>query len=259
MRILPRPQREAMFEIYSFCRAVDDIADDRRPRDLRRAQLQQWRGDIDAIYRGARAAAARRPGAGGARIRPAARGFPRRHRRHGDGCGRRYPRAGPRHARPLLRPRRERGRAAVGARVRHGRRTTGIALAHHLGRALQLTNILRDLDEDAAHRPALSAARGAAGGRHRRAPIPAVVLARPALARSLRRWSSPCAEAHFARPTAIMARTPRRAVRAPRIMGEVYRAILDALDRARLGAAARARARCRVRSSSGSSCATRSF
>ena len=26
----------------------------------------------------------------------------------------------------------------------------GAALAHHLGRALQLTNILRDLDEDAA-------------------------------------------------------------------------------------------------------------
>ncbi|MFZ0525808.1 MAG: squalene/phytoene synthase family protein, partial [Xanthobacteraceae bacterium] len=24
MRILPRAQREAMFEIYSFCRAVDD-------------------------------------------------------------------------------------------------------------------------------------------------------------------------------------------------------------------------------------------
>ena len=29
-------------------------------------------------------------------------------------------------------------------------REAGIALAHHLGRALQLTNILRDLDEDAA-------------------------------------------------------------------------------------------------------------
>ena len=25
----------------------------------------------------------------------------------------------------------------------------GVALAHHLGRALQLTNILRDIDEDA--------------------------------------------------------------------------------------------------------------
>ncbi|MGA9891989.1 MAG: squalene/phytoene synthase family protein, partial [Xanthobacteraceae bacterium] len=28
MRILPPAQREAMYEIYSFCRAVDDIADD---------------------------------------------------------------------------------------------------------------------------------------------------------------------------------------------------------------------------------------
>ena len=27
MRIMPRAQREAMFEIYSFCRTVDDIAD----------------------------------------------------------------------------------------------------------------------------------------------------------------------------------------------------------------------------------------
>jgi hypothetical protein len=29
-------QREAMFEIYSFCRQVDDIADSRGPRDQRR-------------------------------------------------------------------------------------------------------------------------------------------------------------------------------------------------------------------------------
>ena len=27
MRILPRRRREAIFEIYGFCRAVDDIAD----------------------------------------------------------------------------------------------------------------------------------------------------------------------------------------------------------------------------------------
>ena len=53
MRILPRAQREAMFEIYSFCRAVDDIADDLGPREGRRAQLAQWRADIDAVYRGA--------------------------------------------------------------------------------------------------------------------------------------------------------------------------------------------------------------
>src|SRR3954468_9899672 len=52
MRILPRAQREAMFQIYSFCRQVDDIADSDGPREERLAALQQWRCDIDALYRG---------------------------------------------------------------------------------------------------------------------------------------------------------------------------------------------------------------
>src|SRR4029077_12676153 len=42
--------------------------------------------------------------------------------------------------------------AAVGrlsVRVFGMEREVGLALAHHLGRALQLTNILRDIDEDA--------------------------------------------------------------------------------------------------------------
>ncbi len=52
MRILPLAQRQAMFEIYSFCRAVDDIADDPGERDQRLARLQQWRLDIDALYAG---------------------------------------------------------------------------------------------------------------------------------------------------------------------------------------------------------------
>ena len=53
MRILPRAQREAMFEIYAFCRAVDDIADDPGPRDERSAALERWRSDIAALYAGA--------------------------------------------------------------------------------------------------------------------------------------------------------------------------------------------------------------
>src|SRR5216684_4416650 len=52
MRILPREQREAMFQIYSFCRQVDDIADSDGPRGERLAALEQWRDDIDALYRG---------------------------------------------------------------------------------------------------------------------------------------------------------------------------------------------------------------
>src|SRR5437763_13720498 len=52
MRILPREQREAMFQIYSFCRQVDDIADSEGPREQRLAALQAWRDDIDALYQG---------------------------------------------------------------------------------------------------------------------------------------------------------------------------------------------------------------
>src|SRR5579864_6687536 len=52
MRILPAEQREAMFQIYSFCRKVDDIADSDGPRPERLAALQQWREDIDALYQG---------------------------------------------------------------------------------------------------------------------------------------------------------------------------------------------------------------
>src|SRR6185503_6476368 len=50
MRILPRAQREAMFEIYSFCRLVDDVADSTAPHAERRQELAQWREDIEAMY-----------------------------------------------------------------------------------------------------------------------------------------------------------------------------------------------------------------
>ena len=52
MRLLPPPQRAAIFEIYSFCRAVDDVADDPGPRPERLAELQKWRADVDALFAG---------------------------------------------------------------------------------------------------------------------------------------------------------------------------------------------------------------
>ena len=54
MRILPKPQREAMFAVYGFCRAVDDIADERgaaTPPE-RLAELERWRADIAAMFAG---------------------------------------------------------------------------------------------------------------------------------------------------------------------------------------------------------------
>ena len=43
----------AMFAIYAFCREVDDIADEPgRTPDERRAALDRWRADLDALYAG---------------------------------------------------------------------------------------------------------------------------------------------------------------------------------------------------------------
>jgi 15-cis-phytoene synthase len=45
--LLPRSQRDAMSALYAFCREVDDIADDEtRPVEQRRSELSQWREDV---------------------------------------------------------------------------------------------------------------------------------------------------------------------------------------------------------------------
>jgi presqualene diphosphate synthase len=226
MRILPRAQREAMFEIYSFCRAVDDIADDMGPREARRAQLQQWRSDIDALYRGSPP--------------PQLVALARAVRQFDLACedfiaiidGMEMDVVADIRApdRATLDLYCDRVACAVGrlsVRVFGMEREAGRALAHHLGRALQLTNILRDLDEDAAlgrlylPREALLAAGIAATD-------PAAVLAQPALGQACAAVVA-MAKSEFVQADAIMAASPRRVVRAPRIMGRAYRAILEAL------------------------------
>lgn len=52
MRILPKPRRDAMYAIYAFCREVDDIADEPGAEADKRAQLQEWRAEIDRLYDG---------------------------------------------------------------------------------------------------------------------------------------------------------------------------------------------------------------
>jgi hypothetical protein len=45
--LLPRAKRDAMCALYAFCREVDDVADeDTQPAELRAAKLGQWREDI---------------------------------------------------------------------------------------------------------------------------------------------------------------------------------------------------------------------
>ena len=226
MRILPAAQRDAMFEIYSFCRAVDDIADGDLPRAQRSAELAQWRRDIAALYAGA-------PPPALASLAGAVKAFGMRKDDFLaviDGMEMdavediRAP------SFDKLDLYCDRVASAVGrlsVRVFGMEEANGIALAHHLGRALQLTNILRDIDEDAGlgrlylPREGLAAAAIASTD-------PATVAAHPNLDTACRMVVER-AQMHFAEAETIMARSPRRAVKAPRIMGKAYRRILDTM------------------------------
>ena len=45
--LLPRSKRDAMSALYAFCREVDDVTDEETvPADERRAQLAAWRADV---------------------------------------------------------------------------------------------------------------------------------------------------------------------------------------------------------------------
>jgi phytoene synthase len=226
MRILPRPRRDGMFEIYSFCRRVDDIADSTAPRRERLARLARWRAEIDALYAGDV-----RP-----EHRPLARAIAEFGLRKEDFIavieGMEMDAAEDIRAPDLARLDLycDRVASAVGrlsVRIFGVGETDGQHLAHHLGRALQLTNILRDLDEDAAigrlylPRELLREA-GVADD------DPQAVVSHPALG-TVCAGLVQRARDHFAQADAIMDRCPRPTVRAPRIMGKVYHAILDQL------------------------------
>jgi phytoene synthase len=150
MKLMPAPQRAAMFAIYAFCRAVDDIADDLQgDRSDRAEALDSWRRDLEALYRG-------EPAGQAAFLATAVKAY-------GleledfiaviDGMAMDV-------AGDIVAPDAatldlycDRVASAVGrlsVKVFGMTRDEGVELSHHLGRALQLTNILRDLDEDAA-------------------------------------------------------------------------------------------------------------
>ncbi|MCK5275959.1 MAG: presqualene diphosphate synthase HpnD [Alphaproteobacteria bacterium] len=52
MRLLPAERRDAMFAVYAFCREVDDIADGELPVEEKRVGLDEWRAEIARIFEG---------------------------------------------------------------------------------------------------------------------------------------------------------------------------------------------------------------
>ncbi len=226
MRLLPRERREAMYAVYAFCRSVDDVADDGGPAEIRAAELDRWRADIDALYAG-------RPPA---RVQPLAEPV----QRYGllredfqaviDGMAMDA-------FEDIVAPDEatldlycDRVASAVGrlsVRIFGMPDALGIRLAHHEGRALQLTNILRDIDED-AERGRLYLPREKLAAIGLDDPTPAEAIQHPRIGEVCEGLAAE-AEAHYRATWDIIGRSPRRATKAPRLMAAAYRLYLDAL------------------------------
>lgn len=226
MRVLPPERRHAMYAIYAFCRIVDDIADENGPLAEKLDNLAGWRARVAGLYRGVSDCPV-------TRVLVAA--IARFDLREDDFAavidGMRMDAETVIVAPDLaaLDLYCDRVAAAVG---RLSVRAFGDAsaeadrVAFHLGRALQLTNILRDIKEDAGRgRLYLPAEYLDQAGVPR---DPQGALASPALPLVCARLAAD-AEGHFREARASMAKCDPAAMKPARLMGATYAAILDCL------------------------------
>jgi squalene synthase HpnD len=230
MRLLPQHRRNGMYAVYAFCREVDDIADGERAVEHKLAALADWRDEIDAIYRGSP-----RHLVAHALCEPARRYQLRREDFLAVIDGMEMDARENIRAPDLATLDRYCARvaSAVGHLSVHVFGDPGEAahaVAESLGRALQLTNILRDLDEDARrgrlYLPREILDRHGIGGSD-----PAAVLRHPALPAACRELAA-IAEGHFRDAERAVTHCSRHAMRPAAVMAAIYRATLSALLRA---------------------------
>lgn len=230
MKVLAADRRAAMYAIYAFCRIVDDVADEPGPLPEKIEGLATWRRRIGALYAGQADDAVTRV------LLPAIERYALRQDDFiavidGMQMDAETVIVAPSLAELDLYC--DRVAAAVGRlSVRAFGDATPAAdeVAWHLGRALQLTNILRDVAEDAG-RGRLYLPRewlDEAGVAHDAAlrdfghhPGLPAVCARVAQA----------AHGHFDSAHAAMRRCAPRAMRPARLMGASYDALLHRLER----------------------------
>jgi presqualene diphosphate synthase len=227
LSILPREKRDAMYEVYAFCRAVDDIADDGGANHDRVAMLDRWRADIARLYAGAG------PSELTQGLAEPVQTFSLRQDDFLaiiDGMEMDVRRDVLAQDWAALELYCDRVASAVGrlsVRIFGMEGEKGRQLSHHLGRALQMTNILRDLDEDAGLGRLYLPKEALAEAGIDEVEIEKV-LAHPGLGQA-------CASVvvrakqHFAQASAVMASCRRESVRSPRVMAAVYQALLDKL------------------------------
>jgi presqualene diphosphate synthase len=231
MRLLPAERRHGMYAVYAFCREIDDIADDLDVAAAAKlSALAEWHAEIDALY-------ADRPRRLIARALhdPVRRYALRREDFHAVIAGMEMDAAADIRAPEL--PTLDLYCARVACAVGHlsvhvfgDPSGDAHSVADALGRALQLTNILRDLDEDAErgrlYLPReLLEQRGIAATAEPRAALCDPAL--PAVCRDL----AAIAERHFDEAAIAMGRCSRRAMRPAALMAAFYRAMLTAMQR----------------------------
>jgi phytoene synthase len=226
MRLLPPDQRSAMFAVYAFCREIDDIADGDDPTPQKLAALAEWRAEIDRVFD-----AVPRSATGRALVVPVSRfGLA-----HADFValidGMEMDARGPIVAPDwdTLRLYCARVAGAVGllsVKIYGLPEAEGRTLAHALGEAVQLTNILRDIDEDAAlgrlYLPAELL------HRHGVPVSPTAAIDHPALG-AVAADAAQAARARFAQAAAVLAAIDRRRARPARVIFAVYSRLLERL------------------------------
>ncbi len=228
MRILPPDRRAAMYGIYAFCRIVDDIADE--PADLadKQAGLADWRGRIKALAQGRAGDAVTRV------LLAATQKFSLREADFLaviDGMQTDAETTVVAPSAQALDVYCDQVAAAVGrlsVRAFGDASANADTVAYHLGRALQLTNILRDLAEDAG-RGRLYLPREALD--HAGVPAdPAIALHHPGLTQVCVAVAAE-ARQHFADTFTAMRLCDAAAMRPARAMAASYRAVLARLER----------------------------
>jgi phytoene synthase len=228
MRVLPADRRHAMYAIYAFCRMVDDIVDEDGAFADKQPRLAAWRERIADLYRG------RSDGPVTRILVLAVQRFDLRREDFlavidGMEMDAETEIVAPDLA--TLDQYCDRVAAAVGrlsVRAFGDSSPAADRVAYSLGRALQLTNILRDVEEDAG-RGRLYLPRewlDEASVPH----DPRVVLTAPGLPRVCARVAA-LAHEHFRAAHAAMRECDAKAMKPARLMGATYAAILSRLER----------------------------
>ncbi|MBL8636800.1 MAG: presqualene diphosphate synthase HpnD [Myxococcales bacterium] len=226
---MPKHRRQAIHAVYAYCRVIDDIVDSDDPVEVKQAALAQWEDELHAAF------------CGGTPQHPVAIALSDAHRRFGI----RYEDAllVLRGCQTDLHKRRYKTWSELYDYCYHVASAVGLMCielfgcthpdsrryAVHLGQALQLTNILRDIAEDAARD---------------RIYLPQDLLSEFGLTEAdilagkrgtaslwLVRHLAARARKEYALAKAVLPRCDRRALLPAEIMGSIYFRLLEEVER----------------------------